>query len=88
MQVAANDPVEDAATGSASCALACFLALYKKSASDGAGPFEFHIVQGVEMGRKSDIFVSITRTADGHNIKSVTLQGTAIKVMEGSIELY
>lgn len=87
MQGAANDPVEDAATGSASCALASYLALYKKSTSEGAGPFEFHIMQGVEMGRKSDIFVSITRTADGKNIESVVLRGTAIKVMEGSIEL-
>ena len=87
MHGAAECPVEDAATGSASCALACYLALYHRSIAAAPGPFEFHIVQGVEMGRESHIFVHVERTSDGKGIERVGLSGSAVKVMDGVIEV-
>lgn len=92
---ASNDAVEDAATGSASCALAAYLALHADNAGDGGKEGEvtreYHIKQGVEMGRESDIYVCVTtvkRDGDGgREVKEVTLRGTAVLVMEGSIEI-
>ena len=77
---------EDPATGSASCALASYLAL-QEPAEKGAGPFEYALTQGVEMGSRSEIGVKIVRTAKGDAIESVLLSGTAVKVMEGTIEI-
>lgn len=77
---------EDSATGSASCALASYLAL-QEPPEKGAGPFEFNLTQGVEMGSKSELGVKIIRTEKGDAIESVFLRGTAVKVMEGTIEL-
>ncbi|KAL6721208.1 hypothetical protein ACLMJK_000310 [Lecanora helva] len=48
---------EDAATGSAACTLACFLAL--KDGKQGK-TYKYAIEQGVEMGRASEIFVIVT----------------------------
>ncbi|TBU65126.1 hypothetical protein BD310DRAFT_914116, partial [Dichomitus squalens] len=71
---------EDPGTGSASAALCCYLSLLE-GREKGVGPFEYHLVQGVEMGRRSDIFVQVQRTEDGSAIRSVNLKGTAVKVM-------
>ncbi|KAF9025473.1 phenazine biosynthesis-like protein [Hymenopellis radicata] len=76
---------EDYGTGSASSGLCCYLSLLEDK-EKGAGPFEFHLVQGVEVGRRCDIFVSVTRTEDGQSIEDVQLRGTAVKVMEGIID--
>jgi predicted PhzF superfamily epimerase YddE/YHI9 len=46
----------------------------------------FKVTQGVEMGRKSDISVEVTKTSDGNAIEKVVLSGTAVKIMEGSLE--
>ncbi|KAE8155362.1 Diaminopimelate epimerase-like protein [Aspergillus avenaceus] len=75
---------EDPGTGSASSALACFLAL-KETKEQGSGPFYYHITQGVEMGRRNDIYVRVTRSEDGGTITKVRLQGTSVLVSEGRI---
>jgi PhzF family phenazine biosynthesis protein len=75
---------EDPGTGSASAALASYLAL-QESKEKSEGPFLFHLVQGVEMGRRCDIFVQVKRTSDGTGIVDVKLSGNAVKVMEGKV---
>lgn len=74
---------EDPGTGSASAALCCHLAL-----TGGAkGTARFHLVQGVEMGRRCDIFVDVIMTVDGEGIADVKLSGQAVEVMEGSLNV-
>lgn len=80
------DGMEDPGTGSASCALACWLAL-KKPKDSGVGPFKFAFTQGIEMGRQNDIAVEVTRDDSGEGIKEVILSGAAVKVMEGTLEI-
>lgn len=75
---------EDPATGSAASTLTCYLALQEAPAKPTTG---FVVTQGVEMGRKSDISVEVTKTNDGKAIEKVVLGGTAVKVMEGSLEV-
>ncbi|KAL3419705.1 phenazine biosynthesis [Phlyctema vagabunda] len=76
---------EDPGTGSASCALACWLALQEPKDS-GKGPFKYAFTQGVEMGRQNDISLEVTRK-DEANIESVVLSGTAVNVMQGTLEI-
>lgn len=73
---------EDPATGSASSGFACWWALRK-----GGREVEFEITQGVEMGRKSEIGVSVRKTEDGKGIEEVLLSGGAVQVMKGEIEV-
>lgn len=75
---------EDPGTGSASSTLACFLAL-RESKELGAGPFHYHIVQGVEMGRRNDIFVTVTRSDDGERATEILLCGDSVLVSEGRL---
>ncbi|KKY18158.1 putative phenazine biosynthesis protein [Phaeomoniella chlamydospora] len=75
---------EDPATGSASSALCCYLTLTQKPKANRA---TYHLTQGVEMNRESHIFIEVTLTDDGNGIKEVLLSGTAVKVMEGSVEM-
>jgi predicted PhzF superfamily epimerase YddE/YHI9 len=77
---------EDPGTGSASSALCCYLAL-QEGKHKGKGPFKFHLTQGVEMGRRCDIFVDVTRREDGAGIEDVKLSGTAVEVMEGVLRV-
>ncbi|EME42235.1 hypothetical protein DOTSEDRAFT_73154 [Dothistroma septosporum NZE10] len=74
---------EDPATGSAACALTCYLAL--KRAKHRMTHFE--ITQGLEMGRRSEIGVTITLTKDLKSVERVELSGSAVKVTEGQIEV-
>jgi PhzF family phenazine biosynthesis protein len=76
---------EDPATGSASSALGAYLAL-NEPAEKGNGPFRYVLTQGVEMGKRSDIVVDVTCGTRGV-IQSIFLSGTAVKVMEGSLEI-
>jgi PhzF family phenazine biosynthesis protein len=76
---------EDPATGAASGAFAAYLAMNEGS-EKGNGPFTYSLTQGVEMGKESDITVEATRKPDG-KIESVFLAGTAVKVMEGTLEV-
>lgn len=72
---------EDPGTGSASAALCCHLAL-----TEGArGTKRFHLMQGVEMGRRCDIFVDVIMKEDGKGIQDVKLSGQAVEVMEGTL---
>ncbi|MCJ1331439.1 hypothetical protein MMC10_008129 [Thelotrema lepadinum] len=78
--------IEDPGTGSASSALCCYLALQEPQS---AGPlFNYQLIQGVEMGRRCDIYVNVTRSQDGRAIEKVELIGNATApVMEGTIEV-
>jgi PhzF family phenazine biosynthesis protein len=73
---------EDPATGSAGSGFACWFALKMKSRE-----CRFDITQGVEMGRQSEISVKIRKTEDEKGVEEVLLSGSAVKVMEGSIEV-
>jgi PhzF family phenazine biosynthesis protein len=74
--------LEDPATGSAASGLAAYLSLM-----DGKpGQYKYNIVQGVEMGRRSEIGVEVVVNQD-KKIDTVELQGGAVKVSEGSILL-
>lgn len=75
--------IEDPATGSAACGLSCFLAM-----NLGLGRTTmFGIVQGVEMGRRSDIGVEVTLKEKGDGIERVQLSGSAVTVMEGTLRV-
>jgi predicted PhzF superfamily epimerase YddE/YHI9 len=72
---------EDPGTGSASAALCCHLVL-----TEGAkGTVRFHLVQGVEMGRRCDIFVDVIMKENGNGIEDVKLSGQAVEVMQGTL---
>ncbi|GLB37746.1 putative phenazine biosynthesis-like protein [Lyophyllum shimeji] len=73
--------LEDPATGSAASTLAGWLARKK-----GQGSWKIEIIQGVEMGRKSEISVEVEVGAGG-DITRIDLGGTAVEVMEGWIQV-
>ncbi|KAM5383058.1 hypothetical protein ACJA88_003591 [Fusarium oxysporum] len=78
--------MEDPATGSAACALSCYLALHKLSANS----IRFNITQGVEMGRESLIVVDAEVETDGageRKVKTVHLSGKAVEVMKGTVRV-
>ncbi|KAF5679614.1 phenazine biosynthesis [Fusarium heterosporum] len=78
--------MEDPATGSAACALACYLALYTVSVDS----VQFRITQGVEMGRESLIVVDVeieTDEAGARKVRTVHLGGNAVEVMSGTIRV-
>lgn len=78
--------MEDPATGSAACALASYLGLYRSG--EGEDEVGFEITQGVEMGRESRILVDVKVGVDGEGgrrVKSVCLGGTAVEVASGRI---
>ncbi|RFU29830.1 hypothetical protein B7463_g6493, partial [Scytalidium lignicola] len=77
---------EDPGTGSASCALACWLSLQEPK-SAGQGPFKFAFIQGVEMGRQNNISVEVMRDEGGAEIEKVVLSGAGVSVMEGTLEI-
>ncbi|KAL4869354.1 hypothetical protein BDV12DRAFT_167982 [Aspergillus spectabilis] len=74
--------LEDPATGSAASGLAAFLSLNESR----TGQFNYDIVQGVEMGRRSEIGVDVVVGEVG-KIESLVLKGSAVKVSEGKIVL-
>jgi len=76
---------EDPATGSASSALAAYLAFYADPTPDSAQKVhKFELTQGVEMGRESVIVLEVSgRSAS--QIEKVKLSGNSIHVMEGSL---
>ena len=69
--------LEDPATGSAASTLAGWLAQ-----REGKGKWAVEIVQGVEMGRRSEIGVVVT-IGDGGEIEALELLGSAVQVMDG-----
>ncbi|TGO90020.1 hypothetical protein BPOR_0083g00210 [Botrytis porri] len=76
---------EDSGTGSASCALACYLT--RKEEGKGLKEMKFRFEQGVVMRRRNDIFVDVKTKEDGQEIEKVVLSGEAVKVMEGTLEI-
>jgi PhzF family phenazine biosynthesis protein len=72
---------EDPGTGSASAALCCWLAMTENV----EGSAKFHLIQGVEMGRRCDIFVEVVMKDGGAEIVSAKLSGQAMEVMEGTL---
>ena len=78
--------IEDPATGSAACTLASYLTLQREKG--GEAPVRYEIVQGVEMGRKSEITVEVVPRRDekgDSTIKEVYLSGSAVVVMTGTL---
>jgi PhzF family phenazine biosynthesis protein len=73
--------IEDPATGSAASGLAAYLTLTEGRAGQH---HEYHVVQGVEMGRRSDIGVGVTLDEE-KKIGQVVLTGTAVSVSEGKV---
>ncbi|KXN89186.1 hypothetical protein AN958_06113 [Leucoagaricus sp. SymC.cos] len=73
--------LEDPATGSAASALSGWLAKRK-----GPGKWKFEIIQGVEMGRRSDIEVQV-EVGNSRELVNVELGGEAVEIMEGSIRV-
>ncbi|KAF4975792.1 hypothetical protein FZEAL_7452 [Fusarium zealandicum] len=73
--------MEDPATGSAACALSCFLSLQHFAQLDQT--LRFKIDQGVEMGRESNIEVEVA--VKDSQIDTVKLSGTAEPVMRGYV---
>ncbi|KAG6816421.1 hypothetical protein H0H87_006158 [Tephrocybe sp. NHM501043] len=71
--------LEDPATGSAASTLAGWLATKR-----GHGKHRIEIVQGVEMGRRSEISVDVEIGVDGE-VKRIDLGGEAVQVMEGLV---
>lgn len=78
-----NDVGEDAATGSAACTLASFLTI-QEGREDSSTTYE--IVQGIEMGRRSEIGVAV-KLGPGKKIDSVYLSGSSVQIMEGKFFL-
>jgi PhzF family phenazine biosynthesis protein len=72
---------EDPGTGSASSGLACLLS----EREGGAGTYRYAFEQGVEMGRRNEIAVEVKRGEK--ETEKVLLSGTAVVVMEGSLEM-
>lgn len=73
--------LEDPATGSSASGLAAYLTLTEGQAGQD---HQYHVVQGVEMGRRSDIGVGVTLDAE-KKIEQVVLTGTAVSVSEGKV---
>ena len=73
---------EDAATGSAAAAAAGVLAASRQLRK---GPLRWVIEQGVEMGRPSELRVSLEH--DGPEVSAVLVGGQAVIVGDGALEL-
>ncbi|KAL0576344.1 hypothetical protein V5O48_005642 [Marasmius crinis-equi] len=73
--------IEDPATGSAASTLAVYLATKK-----GEGKWTFSVVQGVEIGRRSEIEVYVELDKDTR-VLNLGLVGEAVKVMNGRINV-
>lgn len=76
--------LEDPACGSASCALAAYLALQHGEAN---GQYRFYLDQGREIGRDSDIIVDLTLNEKGDGVTTMFLSGEAALVTEGGMFL-
>ena len=74
--------MEDPATGSANAALA---ALLTSLAPGENADLTYEILQGVEMGRPSQIIASARKTAEGPVL--ATVEGSCVPVMRGQVEL-
>lgn len=71
---------EDPATGSATAILAAQL---RASGALAEGMNRFHLRQGVEMGRASDLFMTVDMA--GATVQAVRIRGAAVPLSEGRI---
>ncbi|KAK2782493.1 hypothetical protein FQN53_009732 [Emmonsiellopsis sp. PD_33] len=76
--------IEDPATGSAASGLVAYLSLSGQAIAGGEKGV-FDVVQGVEMGRRSDIGLKVQLKEGGREIDTIQLSGSAAKVAEGDI---
>lgn len=74
--------MEDPATGSAASTLAVFLSL---DAKDPNAEHEYYMVQGVEMGRRSEIGLKVRTNAAGDGVDEVNLSGKSVVITEGKL---
>lgn len=74
---------EDPATGSAASDLAAYLSLTEGGSSE---TLKYELVQGVEMGRRSEILIQVDLTQD-RTISELYLEGGAVEVMEGRLTI-
>ncbi|PQE26519.1 Phenazine biosynthesis protein [Rutstroemia sp. NJR-2017a BBW] len=82
---------EDPGTGSASSGLGVWLA-GEEDGEGNVGMFRYGFEQGVEMGRRNEIWVDVETGGEGvtglkRGIKKVWLSGEAVRVMEGELEI-
>ena len=73
---------EDPATGSANCALAAMLTQLDAKRE---GNFDYHMTQGVEMGRPSTLYARACKR-DG-KVTTAHIVGTSVMVSEGTLEI-
>tara|TARA_Y100001960_G_scaffold52489_1_gene53524 strand:+ start:198 stop:1094 length:897 start_codon:yes stop_codon:yes gene_type:complete len=73
--------MEDPATGSANCALAALLAHYSELSS---GDFSWQVLQGLEMGRPSQLRIRATK--ENGSVTGSWVAGSCVMVAEGFIE--
>lgn len=77
---------EDPATGSAASGLVAYLSLTSSDPSKTV--FDYHVVQGVEMGRRSDIGLSVRLSGDGERkIETLTLKGSSVQFSSGELRI-
>ncbi|CAO2654158.1 Nn.00g108910.m01.CDS01 [Neocucurbitaria sp. VM-36] len=76
-------PLEDPATGSAASDLAAYLSITEGTTSETS---KYEIVQGVEMGRRSEILIEIDMAED-KSVSKLYLHGGAVQVMEGQLRI-
>jgi predicted PhzF superfamily epimerase YddE/YHI9 len=79
-----EEKMEDPATGSVACALTSCLALREYNETE----IWFEVIQGVELGRQSDIVVEVRVDVgeDGKSrLKKAQLGGKARQIMKGTV---
>lgn len=76
-----DGPLEDPATGFAASDLVSYISLNEGKAGE---TLQYELVQGVEMGRRSEIFIDVVMARNG-GIEKVYLEGGAVQVMEGRL---
>lgn len=76
-------PLEDPATGSAASDLAAYLSITEGAPNK---TLRYEMTQGVEMGRRSDIFVEVELKGD-QSVSKLYLEGGAVEVMEGRLTI-
>ena len=76
-------PLEDPATGSAASDLAAYLSITEGKPNE---TLKYEITQGVEMGRRSEIFIEVVM-AENKSVSKLYLEGGAVQVMEGRLTI-
>lgn len=76
---------EDPATGSAASALCSYITL--QEGNEGPLTRRYQVTQGVELGRRSEIFVQVTLEESRDRVKEVLLGGSAVQTVEGKINI-